>query len=562
MAMGTSLIVACLAIAGLQAVRVQRRLNDGLMQSANAEKIGQAGIEFVQQRILTDSNWRTFFGDGVPVTRNTSGGSFTVTLSDPNDGVIANRSTDPVIVTSTGSFGSARHKLTAFLEPQSRLYPACRSALYARSSITFKDTTFSSNHWVYSENQIKSGSNPTVRANCMSPSLNSSDSSFTRLAIQGGTWPMEKPDLATSSNNYVGKYYIDNSVPINANDLPTGGTNLVSNSGFEINTSNWTGSGCTLTRDTLQRRLGSASCRVSGQGFLSSPIHRISEPMIKGRSYNISFWIRTTEEQNIAAVMVFTGSGSFIPVLKSGPTIDVQANVWTQVSASIVANWIGTLSKAEFMIDSEKNSDYFIDEASVIDAVREPGTRYIENVVLGDTNNPYGTNTVSTNGVYSIDVGGDKLLFQNCRINGTIVVKSANKVVFQNALSWEPTGRNFPAIIANADIQDQTSIASLSESTIGININSLASVNLSVVDGDTSDSYSTVINGPIVSTSDILLDGVTTLSGPVFAGQNIQVEANSLNVNFLSDIISNPPPGFFADPPPMKLITTSVQSAP
>jgi hypothetical protein len=71
-----------------------------------------------------------------------------------------------------------------------------------------------------------------------------------------------------------------------------------------------------------------------------------------------------------------------------------------------------------------------------------------------------------------------------------------------------------------------------------------------------------VINGPIVSTSNILLEGVTTLSGPVFAGQSIQVEANSLNINFASDIISNPPPGFFADPPPMKLITTSVQSAP
>jgi Tfp pilus assembly protein PilX len=48
MAMGASLIVACLAIAGLQSVRVQRRMNDQIAQAANARNLAEAGIEFVR----------------------------------------------------------------------------------------------------------------------------------------------------------------------------------------------------------------------------------------------------------------------------------------------------------------------------------------------------------------------------------------------------------------------------------------------------------------------------------------------------------------------------------
>ena len=73
MAMGTSLIVACLALVGLQAVRVQRRNNEALLQTVNAAGLAQCGIEFAQHAILTNPNWRTQFVHGVPVTRNTTG---------------------------------------------------------------------------------------------------------------------------------------------------------------------------------------------------------------------------------------------------------------------------------------------------------------------------------------------------------------------------------------------------------------------------------------------------------------------------------------------------------
>jgi hypothetical protein len=373
---------------------------------------------------------------------------------------------------------------------------------------------------------------------------------------------MQTPDLDPSSASYVGKYYHDNGVVIQASDIPTGGAEMIKNGGFEVNTANWTGLSCTITRDTSQKRSGVASCLVSGQSGVSYPLQNITEHIIKGREYDVSFWVRTTEDQEISAVILLTVSGNPVPVVKTGPAVKAKGNVWTQVTAEIDATWSGVLSIAEFYINSEKNSNYHFDDVSIQDAEREAGTRYIEHVVLGSGSNPYGPGTVSSNGIYSIYAPGEKIIIRNCRINGTIVVQSADEVRLEDALSWEPTGRNFPALIADAPIEELTSIASLQENTIGINVNPVSSPYWGVSDNDASDSYPSLISGAMVSTSDILLRGVSELSGPVVSDREIEVRSTDLKINFRSDMILNPPPGFFADPPPMRLTLSSLQSAP
>jgi hypothetical protein len=562
MAMGASLVVACLAIAGLQSVRVQRRMNDQISQAANARKFAEAGIEFVQNRIQTDANWRSFFVNGIPITRSASGGSFSVTLLDTVDGNIANRTTDPVVVTSTGRFGESTQKLSARIDPQIQLYPACQSALYATDSIEFKGCTVTANQWAYCENTTKIRSNPTVNMNVLSNSFSGNQAKITQRSITGGTWPMQTPNLNPISSSYVGKYYHDNGAIIQASDIPTGGAEMIKNGEFEVNTTSWSGLSCTTTRDTNQRHNGVASCLVSGQGIISAPLQNITEHMIKGREYRISFWVRTTEDQEISAVISLTGSGSIFPVIKTGPPVEVERNVWTQVTAEIEATWSGVLSRAEFAINSERNSNYHFDSVSIQDTQREAGTRYIEHVVLGSGSNPYGSKTVSANGIYSINAPGEKIVIRNCRINGTIVVQSADEVRLENAISWEPTGRNFPALIANTSIEESTSVASLQEDTIGINANPASAPYRGVSDNDTSDSYPSLISGAMVSTNDISLEGVSELSGPILCDSDIEVTSTNLSINFRSDMILNPPPGFYADPPPMRLTLSSLQSAP
>jgi hypothetical protein len=117
-------------------------------------------------------------------------------------------------------------------------------------------------------------------------------------------------------------------------------------------------------------------------------------------------------------------------------------------------------------------------------------------------------------------------------------------------------------LIADAPIEEWTSIASLQENTIGINVNPVSSPYWGVSDNDASDSYPSLISGAMVSTSDILLRGVSELSGPVVSDREIEVRSTDLKINFRSDMILNPPPGFFADPPPMRLTLSTLQSAP
>ncbi len=554
--MGTSLIVVCLAVASLQAVRVQRRINDELSQMANAKRLAQSGIEFAQHRILTDPSWRTYFTNGTPVTRTTTWGSFSVTLTDPDDGIIANQTTDPIVVTSTGTFGSASQKLIAYLEPQTQLFAACRSALYAPTNIAFNTCTITANQWAYSDSLISASSNPVVNMNCLAGSLSGSSSCFTQRAIAGGTWPMTKPDLVTTSSTYVGKYYIDNGVTINASDLPTGGTELIKNAGFVTDTSNWTPLFCTIAAVTG----GYKSCLVTNRWFTSStPVQDITEHMLKGRNYTVTFYVRPVSAETFHPQIVLYCSGSFVPIVLTGSPVSVNANAWKKVSSTINVTWSGVLYKADFQLGSTGLSDYNFVDASLLNLDRVAGTRYIENVVLGNAANPFGSKIVSANGMYSINAPGENLLIRDSRINASLVVQNASNVSIGNAVSWEPTGRNFPALIANAPIRDLTVNTSLSEDTIGVNLNPLGTAYRGVSDLDASDSYPSLISGAIVSTGDILLSGLSTLSGPVQSGTNINVTSSNLNINFQSDMILNPPPGFFADPPKMRLITSSLQ---
>jgi hypothetical protein len=524
--------------------------------------LAKAGIEFVQHRISTDTNWRSFFVHGVPVTRNTLGGSFTVILTDPLDGNIANQSTDFVVVTCTGSYGLAIEKLSARIEPEYQLFAACQSALFATRHMDFQDCTVSSDQWAYASTAVQTNGVSNINMNVFSKQLPVNKSSFQRRFIEGGIWPMEMPNFLPTSPSYVGKYYSDNAVTINANDLPTGGTEMIKNDGFEIDLAHWNGISCTLTRDTSQRRNGVASCLVSGQGFLSAPVQNITEHVVKGRNYNVSFWIRTIEDQKVSSAISCTCSGSFIPITTFGSAVDAKANTWTLVSSTHAASWTGNLTKAELSISSEKNSNFHFDTVSIKDAERQIGKRYIEHVLLGSGNNPYGSKATSPNGIYSINIPGEDLVIRNCRINGTIIVQSAFNVELLDGLLWDPVGRNFPALIANASVDDSTSIASLRENDIGININPASAVYQGVSDNDTSDTYPSSILGSIVSTTDILLDGTSTLSGPIVSDRDINITSEGLTITFQPDMILNPPPGLFPDPPKMRLNTSSVQSVP
>jgi Carbohydrate binding domain len=495
-----------------------------------------------------------------------NGGTFSVVLTDPEDGNIANHTTDPVAITSTGTIGSSTHKLAAFVEPQTQLFAASQSSLYSTTEIRFIASTITGNQWTYSADKIDAQSSSTVNMNCLAQNTLTGSTYFYR-SVQGGSWPMQQPDMNPLSTSYVGKYYLDNAVTINAADLPTGGVELCNNGTFETDTTGWTAWLCTLTRDTTRRHSGVASCLVSNRNafFPSTPIQDITEHMVKGHDYDISFWVRPTDQQEFRPTIATYFHGSFVPTYSVGDPVVVNAKTWTLVRQSMNISWPGALTKAELQISTTEKFDYHFDDVSIRDLSRVAGTRYIESVILDNAVNPYGSGTVSANGIYAINAPGEKILIRNSRLGCTIAVQGATKVEVRDAINWIPSGRNFPALIADAPVDDLTTGTALNESTVGMSLNPTASPSAGSSDMDAGDSYPNAINGAILSvgtSAAILMNGAATLSGPVMSTGRITVTTPGQTINFQSDMISNPPPSFFADPPKMRLIPSSIHSVP
>ena len=218
--------------------------------------------------------------------------------------------------------------------------------------------------------------------------------------------------------------------------------------------------------------------------------------------------------------------------------------------------------RAEFQIGTELRSSYHFDSVSIQDAEREVGTRYIENVRLGFSNNPFGAGSVSANGIYVISLPGENLVIRNSRINGTLVIQDSDGVEFKDAISWEPSGRNFPALISKEEIKDYTSGTSLDESVIGVNLNPSDTPYQGDSNTTATDRYPTVVSGAIVSSRDIRLEGVASYSGPIMSDDDIRVDCPNLSIQFPSDMLLNPPPGFYGDPPKMLINSSSYQSIP
>lgn len=88
------------------------------------------------------------------------------------------------------------------------------------------------------------------------------------------------------------------SLVFTVNRIDGGGTNLVSNGGFENDYVGWTQpSGFTIT--TSESHSGSKSLAISNAGSMGRAIgRRLTVPVVPGRKYEVSYWYKTTADAN------------------------------------------------------------------------------------------------------------------------------------------------------------------------------------------------------------------------------------------------------------------------
>jgi hypothetical protein len=112
------------------AIRAQARAANGMGDAAEARQYALSAIELGRLWIAQDPNWRTNRTCGVWASQQPIGsGTFTLAVSDPVDGNLANRPHDPVVFTATGVKGQARQVIQVTLAANPVPLPALQYAL-------------------------------------------------------------------------------------------------------------------------------------------------------------------------------------------------------------------------------------------------------------------------------------------------------------------------------------------------------------------------------------------------------------------------------------------------
>jgi hypothetical protein len=175
------------------------------------------------------------------------------------------------------------------------------------------------------------------------------------------------------------------------------------------------------------------------------------------------------------------------------------------------------------------------------------GSRAITKRLLSPTVNPYGTGVTNPEGIYVIDCQGGRIRISSCRIVGTLVLLNvgANSEFFID-LNIAPAVPNYPSLMIQGDIDFFTEAAAfLSEDVAGISYNPPGTPYEGQEDTDITDTYPTVIQGLVYVSNNVISFESNVFDGVLVVGNTMTIQ-QMLDVQYQSNYLTNPPPGFRA----------------
>jgi hypothetical protein len=241
--------------------------------------------------------------------------------------------------------------------------------------------------------------------------------------------------------------------------------------------------------------------------------------------------------QVIAAIgSVTAGTGG------TGATIDGDVEAGGLVSG-FTYNGKTTSNAAPRTMPASTVFDYYKANGTTVSYGSTGGA--ISKTLISPAANPMGGGT-NTRGIYVIDCGGGTLSISLCRVVGTLVVLNTSGVTVQSSVTWDPAVAGYPCLLVQGPLTLKMVTTALAENK-STNLNPTGTpypYPSGSVDGDTSDSYPSAINGLVYCTGDC-----TTGSGPQV---NILLVGGTLSstttLTALGDaaVLANPPPGFYS----------------
>jgi hypothetical protein len=577
MVMGMSAVIACLAVAGLEMSRVAGKANQELREQLEARRMAQAGLEFWQ---------RQYNAGAITDPTETLQQSISARSGFSVSAAYSSAGADPkgaAQVTSVGRFGSAVQRLTARYEARPTLYENFRCSLYSdAANISFTSSTVNANHWSIAR-QDTMALLSTIQMDAMTGNaFTGTLANFKQRRIPSIPWFSNTPSLASSQSSYPGHYYLST----NANAITIfpwiGNEQLLSNADFNADLSAWysNNQAATITRITSDSHTAPSSGQISNRMTVTdSPVQDITRLMVVGGTYTGECYIKPDNGGTNfrLRISVYRKNDTIVSTINS-PPVKPNAGQWTRINLPpfTFPSPESPPSKIELSLVSDTTIGFKFDAFRLYRTDQSGAYTFIENTVLSDTYNPFSINNSApaSSGIYIVDCRNRPIRIRNSRIRSTLVFKNCPSVELFSGICWETVGRNYPAMIVDGTVVDRTRLDSLStnnlrESDTWRNYNPSHTPFGGVDDDDFADVFPCSIGGAILSTDSITLGNATagwgtirSLTGPILSKNGLTITTTAKDINFPSDMILNPPPGFYPAFTPMRLIPSSIDEAP
>lgn len=549
----SALIVAAIGLSSLQLLRVQAKTAAGEQDFSQARLHARSAVELGLLKIRQDPFWRRNLGNGNWLTDVAMGaGTATLSAVDPIDNDVKNGDNHPVVLIGTGKQGNAVFMTSVRLEVGPPKNSCLEVSLTSGHDLKISNATLTGNQSICANHNVSASS---AQVNADVEAAGSMGGSAYGKSLTSLSATRTLPDPATVLN-----YYLSQGTTIAYTSLPVWTqTELLTNTGYENNTSDWLAYGsCVLSRSNSTRVSGGWSLLVSNRAA-NSAVAAQSVPISNlrcGDTYQIRLPIRSSACQ-AQATIILNSTGNGLQAWTT-PLQDVPANTWTTLTGNLTPTWTGTLNQALVAVSLNTTGDYFQDEVSLIN-VTYPTGYYVLDGLLSPTSNPYGA--ANSQGIYIIACNGQNVLIGRSRIVGTLVFldPGANTTV-EGPTNWEPAIYNYPALLSNNTMNIAMTSSGFSEATYGANLNPPGTpypYNGGTSNSTLTDNFPAKITGLIYSANQLKIARTSSIDGVVIAHDDLEVNATSLTLNYSHVYLNDAPPGFTNAAITMKVVPGS-----
>jgi len=164
--LSVSMMVTVIGLASLFAVRVQRRSAEMTRDCAEAHMCAQSAVELGLYYVSSDPNWRTTRPNGTWLSNQQLGnGTFSLEGIDPDDGVLNDSDTDPLVLIGTGEKGLTRQKMQVKLVAEGGPLTCLGVSLHAGGDLFFDGGGLTSDQIISTNQNVSQIGTASITAN-------------------------------------------------------------------------------------------------------------------------------------------------------------------------------------------------------------------------------------------------------------------------------------------------------------------------------------------------------------------------------------------------------------